>query len=109
LNENKFTLTFIPLKELPESRFYSDRVIQDKLVRDSANLNEGVFTFSETVEHPLKAFEVPIKKQSNKFFDTLNNFVSNIYYYQIARALTKHVVSGTTSDVYRSKNIRSTF
>ena len=53
-NKKDFTVTLLPPKDMPVKKFYLDRVIDDKLVRDSADAIDGVVKFNGTTEYPLK-------------------------------------------------------
>jgi len=50
-----FTVQFIPPSDLSVTKYYLDRVKEDKLVRDSALLQDGVVTFTGKTDHPIKS------------------------------------------------------
>ena len=55
VSKKEFTLSFTPPKDLAVKKFYLDRVINDKLVRDSADAVNGQVKFKGTTEYPIKA------------------------------------------------------
>jgi thiol-disulfide isomerase/thioredoxin len=72
-----FELQFTPPKDLTVTKYYLDRIADNKLVRDSALLKDGKLRFSGNVDYPEKANLVLLlpavdgKRPEAKFVDVL--------------------------------------